>query len=82
MLSSIENLLKHIATRGNAALRKIVAEHVYIGAVDEELALLQYNTKMYLVNHWEMSKEVCHILFWYSLAIVGPIDMLLLLLLL
>ena len=46
MLTSVENLLKHIAKRGNAALRKVIAEHVYIGAVDEELALLQFNTKM------------------------------------
>jgi hypothetical protein len=46
MLTSIDNLLKHIAKRGNQALRKIVAEHVYVGAVDEQLALIQYNTKM------------------------------------
>eukprot|EP00750_Incisomonas_marina_P024644 INCI5135.20.p1 GENE.INCI5135.20~~INCI5135.20.p1 ORF type:complete len:800 (-),score=149.93 INCI5135.20:132-2531(-) len=64
MLTSVENLLKHIAKRGNAALRKVIAEHVYIGAVDEELALLQFNTKMYLVNHWEMSKE-----YFYQRAI-------------
>jgi len=48
MLTSIENMLKHIAQRASAPLRKVIAEHVYIGAVNEELALLQFNTKMYV----------------------------------
>ena len=51
LLTSIENLLDEIDQRLDAKLHRIMASHVFVGYIDQQYALVQHNTKLYLVNH-------------------------------
>ena len=51
LLTSIENLLDEIDQRLDAKLHRVLTSHVFVGHIDQQFALVQHNTKLYLVNH-------------------------------
>ena len=51
LLTSIENLLDEIDQRLDAKLHRILSSHVFVGYIDRQFALVQHNTKLYLVNY-------------------------------
>ena len=53
-LSSVQGLLDEVDRRRHAGLSKLLRRHTYVGMVDDELSIMQHNTKLYLVNHHEL----------------------------
>lgn len=51
LLTSIENLLDEIDQRLDAKLHRVLSSHVFVGYLDRQFALVQHNTKLYLVNY-------------------------------
>ncbi|XP_020531791.1 DNA mismatch repair protein MLH1 isoform X1 [Amborella trichopoda] len=59
-LTSIQELLEEIDANTHAGLLEIVKQCTYIGMADNVLALLQHNTRLYLVNVVKLSKELMY----------------------
>ncbi|CAN6458459.1 unnamed protein product [Victoria cruziana] len=59
-LTSIQQLLNDIDSNTHAGLLDIVKHCTYIGMADDRLALLQYNTRLYLMNVVNISKELMY----------------------
>ncbi|ORX79020.1 hypothetical protein BCR32DRAFT_234585 [Anaeromyces robustus] len=57
-LTSILNLRSIIDQNDNKGLSNFFHNHTFVGCVDETLALIQYQTKLYLVNYQETSREL------------------------
>jgi len=56
-LSSIFNLRQDILQRARPGLRELLANHTFCGCVSPELALIQHQTKLYLVNTTRLTRE-------------------------
>ncbi|XP_031503809.1 DNA mismatch repair protein MLH1 isoform X2 [Nymphaea colorata] len=59
-LTSIQELLSDVDSNTHAGLLEIVKHCTYIGMADDFLALLQYNTRLYLMNVVNISKELMY----------------------
>ena len=57
-LTSIYELKKDILDCSSPECREVLANHTFVGCVDRELALLQHNTKLYLVNTTKLSRSL------------------------
>jgi len=49
-LTSIENLMKTVQEASHEGLSKVFKNFTFVGCVDTALALLQYETDLFLVN--------------------------------
>ncbi|KAJ3039014.1 DNA mismatch repair protein [Rhizophlyctis rosea] len=65
-LSSVLELRQEVQDSSHAALTSLFKDHTFVGCVDDEIALVQHQTRLYLVNHKELSKEL-----FYQLALKG-----------
>ncbi|KAK9167725.1 hypothetical protein Scep_002916 [Stephania cephalantha] len=59
-LSSVHVLIDEIHSNCHSGLLDIVKHCTYVGMADDVLALLQYNTLLYLVNVVNLSKELMY----------------------
>ncbi|KAI5120891.1 hypothetical protein M0805_002991 [Coniferiporia weirii] len=59
-LSSVRDLRKALGKKRHSLLTEIVQKHVFVGIVDlpRSLSLVQYETKLYLVNHAALAEEL------------------------
>ncbi|XP_013404163.1 DNA mismatch repair protein Mlh1 [Lingula anatina] len=57
-LTSVLALRKDIKDNVHSGLQELVQHHTFVGCVNEERALLQHQTKLYLVNTTTLSKEL------------------------
>ncbi|XP_071818639.1 DNA mismatch repair protein Mlh1-like isoform X2 [Apostichopus japonicus] len=63
-LTSILNLQQSVEVDTHKGLREIFKNHTFVGCVNAEYALLQHQTKLYLINTSKLSKE-----FFYQLVL-------------
>lgn len=63
-LTSILNLQQGVEDSTHEGLRELFKNHTFVGCVNAENALLQHQTKLYLVNTSKLSKEL-----FYQIAI-------------
>ncbi|KAI7862231.1 DNA mismatch repair protein hexB [Spinellus fusiger] len=57
-LKSVLDLRKQVQAVGHADLTRMFVNHTFVGCVDDMLALIQYETSMYLVNHTAISEAL------------------------
>ncbi|KAF8180418.1 histidine kinase-like ATPase [Pholiota molesta] len=59
-LTSVRNLRQSLVKRKHRQLSEILEKHIFIGIVDIHkcLSLIQYSTKLYLVNHDALAEEL------------------------
>jgi DNA mismatch repair protein MLH1 len=50
-LTSLLELRKEVKKNEHRGLSDIFASHTFVGIVDDALALIQYQTKLYMVNY-------------------------------
>lgn len=55
LLTSISSLIKDIESNGHTSLKQMIAQHTFVGCVDDEYALVQHKTKLYLLNAKRLS---------------------------
>jgi len=61
---SVRSLIAEIKSAGHASLSTLLRRHVFVGVADRHLSLVQWETKLMLVNHTELAREL-----FYQLAI-------------
>ncbi|KAJ2356536.1 DNA mismatch repair protein [Coemansia sp. RSA 2618] len=54
-LSSILNLRKELQRRAHTELTQILSEHTFVGFVDDQRALIQHQTRLYMVDYCKIS---------------------------
>ncbi|ESP00174.1 hypothetical protein LOTGIDRAFT_141270, partial [Lottia gigantea] len=57
-LTSINNLIEEFQKGTNQGLRELFQNHTFVGCVNEEHALVQHQTKLYLINTTKLSREL------------------------
>ncbi|KAK7109836.1 hypothetical protein V1264_013814 [Littorina saxatilis] len=70
-LSSILSLQQDIENNAHTGLRELFQDHTFVGCVSEELALVQHQTKLYLVNTHRLSKHLFYQLIMYDFGNFG-----------
>ncbi|KAJ3237804.1 DNA mismatch repair protein [Chytriomyces hyalinus] len=65
-LSSILNLRSKIRTDAHSGLTDLFKSHTLVGAVDDQWMLMQYQTKLYIVDVEDTTRE-----FFYQIALHG-----------
>ncbi|KAL0589503.1 hypothetical protein ABG067_002407 [Albugo candida] len=55
MPTSVRNLIQQIQAKRNSQLVKLFREHTFVGIVDHRFTLLQYRTKLYIVQHQKIA---------------------------
>ncbi|KAJ2961592.1 hypothetical protein NQZ79_g3184 [Umbelopsis isabellina] len=63
-LTSLLELRKEVKKNEHRGLSEIFASHTFVGIVDDALALIQYQTKLYMVNYAVISED-----FFYQLVL-------------
>jgi hypothetical protein len=57
-LTSVQELRASVAAEEHAGIAAILRRHVYVGLVDRHRSLLQHSTKLLLVNHSQLAREL------------------------
>ncbi|XP_055959466.1 DNA mismatch repair protein Mlh1 [Patella vulgata] len=57
-LTSIRTLIEKMEEKNNKSLKDLIQNHTFVGCVNEEHALVQHQTKLYLINTTKLSKEL------------------------
>uniref|UniRef100_A0A182LZ82 DNA mismatch repair protein S5 domain-containing protein n=1 Tax=Anopheles culicifacies TaxID=139723 RepID=A0A182LZ82_9DIPT len=65
-LSSIHTLRQQVESEGDENLRKIFRELTYVGTIDREQVLIQYDTKMYLAKTQPLVAELFYQLLLFN----------------
>ncbi|OUM62105.1 hypothetical protein PIROE2DRAFT_29196, partial [Piromyces sp. E2] len=74
-LTSVLNLREMIDQNDNKGVSNFFHNHTFVGCVDETLALIQYQTKLYLVNYQETSRELFYQLVLRQFSNFGFINL-------
>lgn len=70
-LTSVLSLQKEIQDNTHKGLREMVQNHKFVGCVNEEHALMQHNTKLYLMNTSKLSCELFYQLVIFDFGNFG-----------
>ncbi|XP_058146782.1 DNA mismatch repair protein Mlh1 isoform X2 [Dasypus novemcinctus] len=70
-LTSVLNLQEEITERGHETLREMLRNHSFVGCVNPQWALAQYQTKLYLLNTTKLSEELFYQILIYDFANFG-----------
>lgn len=70
-LSSILGMQQDIKDAMHKGLREMFQNHKFVGCVNEEFALMQHQTKLYLVNTTKLSKELFYQLTLFDFSNFG-----------
>lgn len=65
-LTSILQLRKRIESKCHTKLRKLLSESIFVGCIDREMFLIQYETNLYLCNMRQLSEELFYQLLLYD----------------
>lgn len=63
-LTSVLELRLAIVAGQHQGIQSIVRDHYFVGCVNDYLALIQFQTKLYIVNYRELSRDL-----FYQLAL-------------
>ncbi|KAL6612689.1 DNA mismatch repair protein MutL [Neocallimastix sp. 'constans'] len=74
-LTSVLNLREMVDKNDNKGISNFFHNHTFVGCVDETLALIQYQTKLYLVNYQETSRELFYQLVLRQFSNFGFINL-------
>uniref|UniRef100_A0A182PGE2 DNA mismatch repair protein S5 domain-containing protein n=1 Tax=Anopheles epiroticus TaxID=199890 RepID=A0A182PGE2_9DIPT len=80
-LHSIHTLRQQVESDGDENLRKIFRELTYVGTIDREQVLIQYDTKMYLSKTQPLAEELFYQLLLFNfgnferLTFTEPLDL-------
>lgn len=67
-------LRKDIEENCHVALRELVMEHVFVGCIDVNRALVQHNTKLYMCNTKILMQELFYQFILYNFQNFGTIE--------
>ncbi|KAL8576325.1 hypothetical protein ACOMHN_006248 [Nucella lapillus] len=70
-LSSILVLRQEIEEACHSGLRELLKDHTFVGCVSEDLALVQHQTHLYLVNTHRLSKHLFYQIAMYDFGNFG-----------
>ena len=70
-LTSVRTLCDTIDKAEHRGLKDLFEGHKFVGCVNKSLALLQHNTKMYLANVTNLSKELFYQIFMFKFGNFG-----------
>lgn len=70
-LSSVLSLQKDIEDRAQKSLQDMLRNHSFVGCVNPQWALAQYQTKLYLLNTTKLSQELFYQILIYDFANFG-----------
>ncbi|XP_059827160.1 DNA mismatch repair protein Mlh1 [Hypanus sabinus] len=70
-LTSILSLREEINSQNHTGLQDMLQNHVFIGCVNPQWALVQYQTKLYLINTTKLSQELFHQILIYDFGNFG-----------
>lgn len=65
-MTSILELRKEIEDNSQGTLRETLAQHVFVGSITPNQALIQYSTKLYLCNTKKILSELLYQLMMYN----------------
>ncbi|KAH8547540.1 DNA mismatch repair protein Mlh1 [Umbelopsis sp. PMI_123] len=74
-LTSLLELRKEVKKNEHKGLSDVFADHTFVGVVDDTLALIQRQTKLYLVNYSVISEELFYQLVLREFSNFGYINM-------
>ncbi|XP_044744859.1 DNA mismatch repair protein Mlh1 [Coccinella septempunctata] len=74
-LTSVLELRKSIEENCHKSLRETFAQHVFVGVVDPNRALLQHNTKLYLCDTKKILRELLYQFVIYNFQNLGSINL-------
>ena len=55
---SLKNLRNKVRSKTDAVLRDVISNHTFVGNIDQELALIQHKTSLYIANTPSLSKQL------------------------
>ncbi|KAL7976830.1 hypothetical protein Chor_008779 [Crotalus horridus] len=70
-LTSVLTLQEEINKRANASLQEMLRDHSFVGSVSPQWALVQYQTKLYLLNTTKLSQEMFYQILIYDFGNFG-----------
>lgn len=70
-LSSVLSLQKDIEDRAHRSLQDMLRNHSFVGCVNPQWALAQYQTKLYLINTTKLSRELFYQILIYDFGNFG-----------
>ncbi|NWH88474.1 MLH1 protein, partial [Aegithalos caudatus] len=70
-LTSVLTLQEEISNEAHAKLQEMLHEHSFVGCVNSQWALAQYQTKLYLLNTTKLSQELFYQILIYDFANFG-----------
>ncbi|XP_069776473.1 DNA mismatch repair protein Mlh1 isoform X2 [Narcine bancroftii] len=70
-LTSILSLREEIDNQNHTGLQDMLQNHVFIGCVNPQWALVQYQTKLYLINSTKLSQELFYQILIYDFGNFG-----------
>lgn len=74
-LTSVLELRKSIEENCHKTLREAFAQHVFVGVIDPNRALMQHNTKLYLCNTKKILEELLYQFVIYNFQNLGNINL-------
>ncbi|XP_066483853.1 DNA mismatch repair protein Mlh1 isoform X2 [Tiliqua scincoides] len=70
-LTSVLTLQEEINNRAHASLQDMLRDHSFVGCVSPQWALVQYQTKLYLLNTTKLSEEMFYQVLIYDFGNFG-----------
>ena len=70
-LASVKNLRRSIDEKEYSALKDLLEDHIFVGCIDRSQALIQHNTKLYLVNTTNLTKELFYQIIIFNFGNFG-----------
>ncbi|NXT77393.1 MLH1 protein, partial [Zapornia atra] len=70
-LTSVLTLQEEISNQAHANLQEMLHDHSFVGCVNPQWALVQYQTKLYLLNTTKLSQELFYQILIYDFANFG-----------
>ncbi|XP_013918263.1 PREDICTED: DNA mismatch repair protein Mlh1 [Thamnophis sirtalis] len=70
-LTSVLTLQEEINKRANASLQELLRDHSFVGCVSPQWALVQHQTKLYLLNTTKLSQEMFYQILIYDFGNFG-----------
>ena len=74
-LTSIEQLRQSVDDQGDEELTNLIRKFVYVGTIDDQTSLIQYETELYLIHTRILSEELFYQLFIYHFGNFGTIHL-------
>ncbi|NXV78660.1 MLH1 protein, partial [Atlantisia rogersi] len=70
-LTSVLTLQEEISNQAHANLQEMLHDHSFVGCINPQWALVQYQTKLYLLNTTKLSQELFYQILIYDFANFG-----------